>query len=117
LHLRNFSFILLKKFPKTFNDKKLRIPQIGWNHIEQPTNVSWENSPLAGINSKELMYFVHSYYAEPLDRSDVLSTTNYNGLEYCSSIRKNNVFAMQFHPEKSANKGLQIYNNFKNIIK
>ena len=61
------------------------------------------------------MYFVHSYYAIPKDEY-VLSTTTYGGIEYCSSVRFKNIYATQFHPEKSGKEGLNIYKNFKNIL-
>ena len=61
------------------------------------------------------MYFVHSYYVEP-DKMDVLLTkTNYEGLEYCSAVLQNNIFATQFHPEKSSEKGIKIYKNWATI--
>ena len=62
------------------------------------------------------MYFVHSYYADLLNENEVLSTTTYGGIEYCSSIRKGNVFGFQFHPEKSGTEGLNIYIKFKQLI-
>jgi glutamine amidotransferase len=62
------------------------------------------------------MYFVHSYYVKPDDEDVILSNTNYSGLEYCSSLRKGNIFATQFHPEKSGEKGLEIYKNWSKFL-
>ena len=62
------------------------------------------------------MYFVHSYYVKPKNKMGIISITNYNGKIFCSSFMDNNIFATQFHPEKSSNNGLQIYDNFKKII-
>ena len=61
------------------------------------------------------MYFIHSYFVKPIDDSVVLSLTNYDGIEFCSAIKQENIFATQFHPEKSAEKGLSIYYNWAKI--
>jgi glutamine amidotransferase len=60
------------------------------------------------------MYFVHSYYVKPASEEAVVSSTEYGGITYCSSIIRNNVFASQFHPEKSGEHGLDIYKCFLN---
>lgn len=92
---------------------KLPIPQIGWNKIYS-SNKPWANTILGSNNSNDYMYFVHSYYAIPEDDC-ILSKTNYGGIEYCSAIQYKNIFATQFHPEKSGKGGLSIYKNFKKI--
>lgn len=102
---------LIKKFPAMKNGKKIKVPQIAWNQVYEDKK-SWANSPLKDLTEREFMYFVHSYYVEPLEESCVLTKTNYEGLEYCSSIMENNIFATQFHPEKSSEKGLSIYKNW-----
>jgi glutamine amidotransferase len=61
------------------------------------------------------MYFVHSFYCEPAEKEIILSKTNYAGTDYCSSFQKENIFACQFHPEKSGEKGLIIYKNLANL--
>lgn len=106
----------IKKFPEVFNEKKNRIPQIEWNYIEQPQDNSWLHTPLKNIKNHELMYFVHSYYAEPALTENILSYTLYNDFKYCSSVCNGNVYGMQFHPEKSAAEGLKIYKNFNDLI-
>ena len=63
------------------------------------------------------MYFIHSYYVQPTKATCILTNTNYDGLEFCSSVIQNNIFATQFHPEKSANKGISIYKNWALINK
>ena len=73
---------------------------------------SLANSPLKDLREREFMYFIHSYYVEPSSESCVLTKTNYEGIEYCSAILVNNIFATQFHPEKSSEKGLSIYKNW-----
>jgi glutamine amidotransferase len=71
-----------------------------------------ENSPLLkSINGSVNVYFCHSYYVQPSDPRIITATTNY-GLEFASSVCKNNVFGVQFHPEKSQAVGLQILKNF-----
>ena len=64
------------------------------------------------INNESLMYFVHSYYVQPESNENILTRTNYAGFEFCSSIKKDNIFGFQFHPEKSGKEGLMIYDNF-----
>ena len=67
-------------------------------------------------NQNDFMYFVHSYYCTPEDKRNILSMTNYGGIDFCSAISYKNVFATQFHPEKSGEKGLNIYKEFRNLI-
>ena len=90
---------------------KIKVPQIGWNNISPLENKIWENTPLQNITKEEYLYFVHSYYIVP-EENVGLSVTNYDGHKYVSSILKNNIFACQFHPEKSGKVGLQIYNDW-----
>lgn len=101
----------IKKFPESVNGKKIRVPQIAWNKIHEHKQ-SWTNTPLKDINQDEFMYFVHSYYVDPTEESCILTKTNYEGMEYCSGILQDNIFATQFHPEKSAEKGISIYKNW-----
>lgn len=87
----------------------IKVPQIGWNHI-YPKAVAWTDTPLGTTKINSYVYFVHSYYVEPENPENVLTVTNYEGVEYCSSVIKNpNIFATQFHPEKSGELGLGIY--------
>ncbi|MBI5236235.1 MAG: imidazole glycerol phosphate synthase subunit HisH [Deltaproteobacteria bacterium] len=89
---------------------RLKVPHIGWNSAKQA-----KASPLLnGINDNEFFYFVHSYYAMPEDKSVILTSTDYGG-EFTSAISNNNVFACQFHPEKSQNVGLRLLENFSRI--
>lgn len=103
----------VKKFPSSLNGKKIRIPQIGWNKIFKDKSINkWENTPLKEISEEDYMYFIHSYYANPSDAKDILSFSNYQDINYCTSVQKENIFGFQFHPEKSAEKGITIYKNF-----
>lgn len=104
----------IKKFPSSFNEKKIRVPQIAWNKI-YAHNQNWSSTPLKDIEENEFMYFVHSYYVDPADETCILTQTNYEGMEYCSGIAKDNIFATQFHPEKSAQKGVLIYKNWATL--
>lgn len=109
----------VKKFPENIGKNKIKIPHIGWAPIqtENGSGELWSNSPLKSIKKGEYMYFVHSYYVVPSNNEVVLSSTHYEGINFCSSIIKDNIFAAQFHPEKSAKKGLDIYSEWAKIIK
>ena len=88
----------------------LKVPHIGWNqlHVKRPDPL------LEGISEGSFVYFVHSYYAEDEEAGDVLATTDY-GLEFTAIARKSNVWATQFHPEKSQEVGLRLLRNFAMI--
>ena len=101
----------IKKFPNIFLNKKLKVPHVSWNNLDLNEEVV-NTSPLKLLNNKDYMYFIHSYYVVPVNKNIILSTTNYSGITFCSSIHNNNIFATQFHPEKSADKGLEIYNQW-----
>ncbi len=96
----------------------LKVPQVGWNNInrfnagDSSTIDQWAGTPLEGIRSGEFMYFVHSFYVKPVDSSIAMSTTQYGDVNFCSSLLQKNIFASQFHPERSGPHGLQIYRNF-----
>jgi glutamine amidotransferase len=90
----------------------LKIPQIGWNQVE-PVR---PGCPLfRGIAPGSYFYFVHSFYPQPVDRSIVAAETEY-GDRFASAIWKDNVFATQFHPEKSQKAGLQLLRNFLDVL-
>lgn len=100
----------IKRF--VFDYKSIKIPQMGWNKIQQPEPNKWKGTVLKNVNDGEFMYFVHSYYAVPQNKADVLCVTEYGGVEYCSAVLHENIVATQFHPEKSAQEGLKIYENW-----
>jgi glutamine amidotransferase len=102
---------VIKRFPEKLNEKIIKVPHIAWNTIYK-SNQNWSESALSEIENNDFMYFIHSYFVKPSDDSCILTKTNYDGIEFCSSILKNNIFATQFHPEKSANKGISIYKNW-----
>ena len=98
------------KFPsdmRTESNELLKIPHMGWNEVQQThTHPVW-----SGIADNSRFYFVHSYYMQPADPSVVAGETEY-GLKFASAIAKDNIFAAQFHPEKSARDGLRLLANF-----
>jgi glutamine amidotransferase len=97
----------VKRFRET---KGLKIPHMGWNRIGVKRKVQ-SVKILEGVPDGAYMYFVHSYYAEPEDGSIVLCQTDYGG-KFASGIHKDNIYAFQFHPEKSQGQGLKIIKNF-----
>ena len=88
----------------------LKVPHMGWNEIK----IQKDDPLFKGIPDKSYFYFVHSFYVVPDDTAIIASTTDY-GIEFTSSIRKENIFAVQFHPEKSQAIGLQVLKNFGEI--
>jgi glutamine amidotransferase len=107
---------VIKRFPELYQNRKIRVPQIAWNTIYNHDQ-DWRKTALKEIKNNEFMYFIHSYYVEPQDKNDILSKTNYDGVEFCSSVKYQNIFATQFHPEKSSDKGISIYKNWALIYK
>jgi len=93
-------------FPDSFKESGLKIPQMGWNQLQ----IRRECPILKGVGS-DFMYFVHSYYVAPNDPAVIAATVDY-GIDVPAVICKDNVYATQFHPEKSGDKGLQILKNF-----
>ena len=90
----------------------LKVPHMGWNNIERNTKYEIRNTKiLNNVPNSSYMYFVHSYYVKPKDPRIAITTTDY-GIKFVSSIRKDNVYAFQFHPEKSQEMGLRILRNF-----
>ena len=97
------------QFDPRVTGQRLSVPHMGWNRI------TWQRDcPLLnGVPNGSHVYFAHSYYVVPLGENHTLTTTEY-GVEFASAVRHKNVFATQFHPEKSQAVGLQILRNFVN---
>ena len=89
--------------------KNVRVPHIGWNSIIKVK----ESKILKGVKNGEYFYFVHSYFVRPEDREIVAAETEHQGFHFVSVVEKNNVFGVQFHPEKSGEAGKRILENFK----
>ena len=87
-------------------DAKLKVPQIGWNSLHFPKN----GRLFEGISENAFVYFVHSYYLQA--EEDIVTATTEYGVEIHASVEKGNVFACQFHPEKSSKVGLRMLENF-----
>ncbi len=98
---------ILKGKVRLLKGKDIKIPHIGWNQVTIRNTCSL----LEGIADGAYVYFCHSYYPEPADKTVVASSTDY-GLEFASMVFKGNVFGSQFHPEKSQKVGLKILKNF-----
>ena len=99
----------IKRIPE---EEGLKIPHIGWNSLKFPK----EGKLYQGLESDSYVYFVHSYYLEAEDEGIVAATTEYGTLIH-ASVEKENVFACQFHPEKSSVIGLKILENFLQVTK
>ncbi len=89
----------------------LKVPHMGWNRVNQadPVHPMW-----AGIGQGSYFYFVHSYFLPLSEAQDTCAATTDYGVSFCSAVVKGNIFATQFHPEKSAEAGLRLYANFLN---
>ena len=86
---------------------RFKVPQMGWNRVRQVRHhAMWD-----GIADNSYYYFVHSYYVQPLDADLIAGETDY-GAPFCCAVARDNIFATQFHPEKSADAGLRLYRNF-----
>jgi glutamine amidotransferase len=95
---------------------RFKVPQMGWNRVVQMNQMQHHNAPhpiWAGIPNESYFYFVHSFYAQPQDANHIAGQTEY-GAKFASAIARDNIFATQFHPEKSAAQGLALYRNFLN---
>jgi len=97
------------RFPES---SELKVPHMGWNQIKKASGL--KNSIFQNIPDQSHVYFVHSYYVVPKDKKVITTTTNY-GIDFCSSLQKDNIFAVQFHPEKSQEIGLKILENFAKL--
>lgn len=101
-------------YVKKFDEKKIeyetRLPHMGWNNIEVVT----ENRLLCGLEDQAKFYFLHSYYFQCAQKQDVIATTEY-GIKFSCAVNKNNIYGVQFHPEKSHHNGIQLLKNFAKL--
>ena len=93
----------------------VKIPQMGWNELTMHRD-NQDSNLLAGIDDGDFFYFVHSYYCVPEDERVIAATTDY-GVDMAAVVEKDNIHAVQFHPEKSSKKGLLILKNFVEMVK
>jgi len=92
--------------------RSVLVPQMGWNTL----SIKQEAKILEGIGEEDFFYFVHSYHCVPKDRSVLVATADY-GLQLAAAVSRDNLFAVQFHPEKSGQKGLKILENFVRLAR
>ena len=85
---------------------RFKVPQMGWNRVSQRPHALWQ-----GIPDEAYFYFVHSFFADPSQANHTAGSTDYGGSFTCA-LARDNIFATQFHPEKSAQHGLSLYRNF-----
>ena len=102
----------VRRFAEALTDHKsgerLKVPHMGWNQVRHSEHPLWD-----GIAQDSRFYFVHSYYAEPDDESCIAATAEYD-TAFCCALAHENLFAVQFHPEKSQHAGLALLKNFSN---
>jgi len=104
---------LLKGRVIRFRTRTLKVPHIGWNQVRYVAGYPL----MKGVKQDDYFYFVHSYYAKPADPAVAACVTKYGDEEFASGVRQGNLFAFQFHPEKSQSSGLKIYRNFVNLAR
>ncbi|MFQ5644403.1 MAG: imidazole glycerol phosphate synthase subunit HisH [Thiogranum sp.] len=99
----------VRRFPaglSAADGSKLKVPHMGWNQVHQQPHPLWD-----GIAQDSRFYFVHSYYTAPAGQEVLAATVDY-GIEFCCALARENLFAVQFHPEKSQRAGLALLANF-----
>ncbi|MBA2619003.1 MAG: imidazole glycerol phosphate synthase subunit HisH, partial [Rubrobacter sp.] len=97
---------LLPGSVRRFEAGELKVPHMGWNELR----LVRDHPVLDGLDG-EAFYFVHSYYPEPAESTDLMGETEY-GVRFCAAAGRENLVAVQFHPEKSSRAGLRLYENF-----
>lgn len=100
---------LLEGYVRQFDKTKDKVPQIGWNSLD---HIRRDSVLFKGIDEGTYFYFVHSYYCDVAVPDCVAAEAFYAGTKFATSIEKNNIFAVQFHPEKSGSWGLKVLKNF-----
>jgi len=98
------------KFDKKLLDSNLKVPHMNWNEIK----INKENLLLKKLNNESRFYFVHSYHMKANNNEDILCTSNY-GYIFVSGVNKDNIWGVQFHPEKSHKYGMQLLENFAQL--
>ncbi len=100
----------VRLFDTSLISYKTQLPHMGWNSIEP----SKENKLLDGFDEQSRFYFLHSYYFDCNNQEDILCSTEY-GIKYSSAVNKDNIYGIQFHPEKSHSNGVRLLQNFANL--
>ncbi|HKR10061.1 MAG TPA: imidazole glycerol phosphate synthase subunit HisH [Gemmatimonadaceae bacterium] len=103
----------VERFPrKTADGQRLRVPHIGWAPIFPVSSDGWQGTLLATTPVDSALYFVHSYRVIPEDNGIITAKARYAGIEFVAAVSSENVFACQFHPERSGPIGLRVYQQF-----
>lgn len=101
---------IVKKFDNSTITQRTKLPHMGWNDVI----ITSENPLFKSLEKESLFYFLHSYYFQCNNQADAIAVTDY-GVEFVSAINFENVFGVQFHPEKSHESGIQLLNNFSKL--
>lgn len=102
--------------PDTSNGGFLRVPHTGWNYLVKPDSVSQADNFLGSLsNEKVAVYFSHSYHAVPSNAAERWADCIYGDIRICAAVRKDNIFALQFHPEQSGTTGLKILQSLVDV--
>ncbi|MBB6454145.1 glutamine amidotransferase [Salirhabdus euzebyi] len=97
-------------------DHELKVPHMGWNNLIPGPQYEADNGIGKEVTKGEYSYFVHSYYVDPENKEEVVFYSDY-GLEFPAVVQKDNIYGMQFHPEKSSETGMKLLKNFGELIK
>jgi imidazole glycerol-phosphate synthase subunit HisH len=109
----------VERLPGEFGGIRRKVPQVGWYPVAPPSAGDigrWMSTPLRGLQPGAYLHFVHSYYVRPEDPDDILAITDSGGFAFCSAVARGNIFASQFHPERSGILGLRIYDHFRQAV-
>jgi glutamine amidotransferase len=88
-----------------------KVPHVGWSAVRKTGEHAWDATPLSGMPDGSHMYFVHSFHVRPASPGVAVATTHHGETEFCAAVRQDNIFACQFHPERSGLLGLRVYEN------
>jgi glutamine amidotransferase len=100
------------------NDRNLPIPNVGWSPVVPARNgVPWRDTPLGETAPGAMFYFVHSFFVKPKRAQDELASTAFGTATICAAVARDNVFGMQFHPERSGTVGLNVYKTIDQITR
>jgi glutamine amidotransferase len=110
----------VRRLQNSETNRTARVPHVGWSRIYPATCanrfVNWSSTPLNGIEPGHSMYFVHSYVVCPVQHECVLAESVHGDTVFCSALRRENIWAFQFHPEKSGPRGIQLYQNIAGLF-
>lgn len=93
----------------------VKLPHISWSEIFPISDAAWTGTILENVPAASDMYFVHSFRGVPTNKDSILAEAAYAGIKFCATVKKDNIYGCQFHPEKSAKLGLRIIENFFNL--